>query len=205
MRLCGEARQRRFEGDRLGRQCAVPDHRVADDAGERGGAVRLGQADRRPHLQGGEALPGVVVGEEIASRLRQRRVDGARDAVRGEAAAEGAGLGRVACDDDLGQRQAAAAKERAPGEERGARAVPERRIGAVDDRAGEAGEPGEGHGAKLGLHVGVVGRVPAGRLEPAGVAHEDAGDRGVGDVRVEAAREAVGVEAPRELGRRRQR
>ena len=77
MRGCGEARQRPFEGDRLGRRRVIPDHRVADDAGERRGAVRLGEADRRPSLQGGEALPCGVVGEEVARGFCQRSVDGA--------------------------------------------------------------------------------------------------------------------------------
>jgi hypothetical protein len=96
-------------------------------------------------------------------------------------------------------------EEPSPGEERGARAVPERRVWAVDDRAGEASEPSQGHGAKLGLHIGVVGRVPAVRLEPPGVTNENSGDCGVRDVRVEPTRESGGVETPRESGRRCQR
>ena len=72
------------------------------------------QADRRPRLQCGEALPAGVGGDEIAGLAGKGRVDCAGNAQGREAVAEVAGLAGIVGHELLGDRKAVAAKQRPP-------------------------------------------------------------------------------------------
>ena len=167
--------------------------------------MRLAEAYRSKLLQLGQTRP-VGCRYEPGRISREGRAERASGTLVLELEAKVPGVGRVVGQHNFRRRQAGAAQQRQPREQRQPMTVPDRRRCPVDDRARQALEPSKQRGPSLGLHVSMVGRIPPVGLKPADIAHKHAGNgRGTRAVEREAGFHAGVIQAPNEACRNRQR